>query len=93
MNEELTMFLKKMNTENNPVKTDKVDLKQLQEEILKLQTQLSEMPKNVIQEKRFLFFPEHHAKEYYSTMLRWLLYMLIATYAFCLLKFLIEKLQ
>src|SRR5438045_1164513 len=81
LNEKLKLILEKMNSENGIVKNESPELKQLQEDILKIQKQLSEMPKNVIQQRRYLLFPEYNAKEYYSTVLKWLLYMLIATYA------------
>ena len=67
-------------------------MEKLQEDIAQIKTQLSEMPKNVIQQKRYLLFPEYNAKEYYSAVLKWLLYMLIATYACYLLRGLIESL-
>jgi len=47
----------------------------------------------VIQEKRILLFPEHGAKEYYGTVLRWILYIIIATYGFFLMKYLIDLLK
>ena len=47
---------------------------------------IGEQPKNVLQHKRFLLFPEHNAREYYSVVLRWTLYIIIATYCFLLLK-------
>jgi DNA gyrase/topoisomerase IV subunit A len=47
---------------------------------------IAEQPKNVVQEKRFLLFPEHNAREYYSVVLRWVLYIIIATYGYFLLK-------
>ncbi|MFT3704785.1 MAG: hypothetical protein QM802_20640 [Agriterribacter sp.] len=53
------------------------------EEIKKI---IAQQPKDILQEKRYLFFPEHQAKEYYGTVLRWLLYMLITTYSFLLLR-------
>ena len=93
LNEKLNLFLTKMNSENGVVRNESHDLKQLQEDILKIQNQLSEMPKNVIQQRRYLLFPEYNAKEYYSTVLKWLLYMLIATYACYLLRILIENLK
>jgi hypothetical protein len=93
MNEKLNLFLAKLNTENGLVKNEDPELKQLHEDILKVQNQLSGMPKNIIQQKRYLLFPECHAKEYYGVVLRWLLYMLIATYAYYLLRILIENLK
>ncbi|GAC1599216.1 MAG: hypothetical protein NVS3B8_11780 [Chitinophagaceae bacterium] len=52
---------------------------------------VAEQPKNVMLEKRYLFFPEHNAKEYYGTLLRWLLYIIIATYGFFLIKHMLDK--
>ena len=54
--------------------------------------ELSNMPKNVRYEKRVLFFPEYNAKEYYSVILRWILYIIIATYSCYLLKHLMDNL-
>lgn len=42
-------------------------------------------------EKRILLFPETNAKEYYSVILKWLLYGLIATYLYSLLQMLVER--
>ena len=42
--------------------------------------------KKINREKRILLFPEHNAKEYYSVVLRWILYIIIATYSYWLLK-------
>lgn len=51
---------------------------------------IAEQPKNVVQEKRVLLFPEHNAREYYSVLLRWLLYIIIATYGYFLLKHIVD---
>lgn len=64
----------------------------LRKEIKTVQEQLSNMPKNVRYEKRVLFFPEYNAKEYYSVILRWILYIIIATYSCYLLKHLMDNL-
>ena len=58
------------------------------EEIKKV---VAEQPKNVTQEKRYLLFPEHNAREYYGTLLRWLLYIIISTYGFFLIKHMLDK--
>ncbi len=42
---------------------------------------IEQLPKVVEVKNRYLFFPEHSAKEYYSCVLRWIFYMLVATYA------------
>jgi uncharacterized coiled-coil protein SlyX len=52
---------------------------------------VAEQPKNVTQEKRYLLFPEHNAREYYGTLLRWLLYIIIATYGFFLIIHMLDK--
>jgi len=57
------------------------------EDIKKL---LKSQSKNVVHEKRFLFFPEHYAKEYYSIILRWILYIIIASYSYSILKHIID---
>lgn len=54
---------------------------------------IAEQPKNVVQEKRFLLFPEHNAREYYSVVLRWVLYTIIATYGYFLLKHIVDHLR
>ena len=62
----------------------------LQEDIDHIKKQLSELPRNIVQQKRYLFFPEYNAKEYYSAILKWVFYMPMATYAYWLLKFWIK---
>jgi hypothetical protein len=62
------------------VETGLEDIKQL----------LKSQSKNVVHEKRFLFFPEHYAKEYYSIILRWILYIIIASYSYSILKHIID---
>jgi len=51
---------------------------------------VAEQPKNILQSKRFLFFPEHNAREYYSVVLRWILYIIIASYCYLLLKHMMD---
>jgi hypothetical protein len=64
---------------------------ELREDSLKLEEKLKtkfddlkkfidQMPKVVEVKNRYLFFPEHSAKEYYSSVFRWIFYMLIGTY-------------
>ncbi|MES1221935.1 MAG: hypothetical protein ABUT20_40940 [Bacteroidota bacterium] len=36
--------------------------------------------------KRILLFPEYNVREYYSVVLRWCLYIVIATYSYWLIK-------
>lgn len=52
---------------------------------------VAEQPKNILQHKRFLLFPEHNAREYYSVVLRWILYIIIATYCYLLLKYMLDQ--
>jgi hypothetical protein len=47
-------------------------------------------PKNIIHQKRFLLFPEQHAREYYSVILRWIFYIIIASYSYFILKYIID---
>lgn len=65
----------------------------LEESIKELKSLIYARPAEVKQEKRILLFPEHGAKEYYGTVLRWILYIIIATYGFFLLKYLIDMLR
>ncbi|OQP43619.1 hypothetical protein A4H97_33765 [Niastella yeongjuensis] len=51
---------------------------------------VNEKPKNIVQERRVLLFPEHNVREYYSVVLRWLLYIIIATYGYFLLKHIVD---
>jgi hypothetical protein len=67
-------------------------IERLQEDVIKIQKQLYEIPKSVIHQERYLLFPEYNAKDYYGVVLKWLLYILIATYACYLLRILIETL-
>ncbi|WP_298737874.1 hypothetical protein [uncultured Chitinophaga sp.] len=51
---------------------------------------VAEQPRNILQSKRYLFFPEHNAREYYSVVLRWILYIIIASYCYLLLKHMMD---
>lgn len=68
-------------------------IENLEERIEELKKLIHARPAEVKQEKRILLFPEHGAKEYYGTVLRWVLYIIIATYGFFLLKYLIDLLK
>ena len=66
--------------------------------LLRIETELKDLtelvrsqPGNVIHEKRVLFFPEHYAKEYYSVILRWILYIIISSYSYLILKHIIDQ--
>lgn len=52
---------------------------------------MESQPKNVIHQKRYLLFPEFTAREHLAVVLRWLLYILIATYCYWIFKYLIER--
>ena len=65
--------------------------------LLRIETELKDLtefvrsqPGNVIHEKPVLLFPEHYAKEYYSVILRWILYIIIASYSYSILKHVID---
>jgi hypothetical protein len=62
---------------------------QLIKELNEMKNLLDNLPRNIRHEKRLLLFPEHNAREYYSVVLKWLLLMIIATYAYCLFRYLI----
>ena len=68
-------------------------IQELNESIEELKDMIHARPTEVKQEKRILLFPEHEVKEYYGTVLRWVLYIIIATYGFFLMKYLIDLLK
>lgn len=68
-------------------------IEKLEKGIEELKRIIQLLPKEVKQERRILLFPEHGAKEYYGTVLRWILYIVIATYGFFLLKHLIDLIK
>ena len=72
--DDLEKRITNIKTASNPANNEILD--GLYKEIKTVQEQLSNMPNNVRQEKRVLFFPEQNAKEYYSVILRWLLFLL-----------------
>jgi hypothetical protein len=101
-NEKISIELQKINqrmstfgSSLNTAEANALDagMDKLQKDVALIKNQLSEMPKGIIQQKRYLFFPEYNAKEYYAVVLRWLLYMLVATYACYLLRLLIGNLE
>ena len=63
----------------------------IETELKDLRESVKSQSKNVIHEKRFLFFPEQYAKEYYSVILRWILYIIIASYSYSILKHIIDQ--
>ena len=48
---------------------------------------INQLPKVVEVKNRYLFFPEHSAKEYYSSVFRWIFYMLIGTYSCWIIRY------
>ena len=64
---------------------------QLSNELKEIKVFLTSLPRNIRQEKRFLLFPEHNAREYYSVFFRWVLYIIMATYGYWLSKFVISS--
>ena len=65
-------------------------IENLEKSIEDLKELILSQPREIKQEKRILLFPEHGAKEYYGTVLRWVLYIIIATYSFFLLQYLVD---
>jgi hypothetical protein len=59
----------------------------LQQDVAQIKKLLYEIPKGAVHQKRYLLFPEYNAKDYYGAVLKWFLYMLVATYAYWLMKF------
>jgi hypothetical protein len=90
-----TLLQKQEEKPNNPeTETDTISNSEMQQqlssELKEIKVFLTSLPRNIRQEKRFLFFPEHNAREYYSVVLRWVLYIIMATYGYWLIKFVIS---
>lgn len=51
-------------------------------ELNEMKKLLDNLPRNIRYEKRLLLFPEHNAREYYSVVLKWLFFIIGATYAY-----------
>ena len=64
---------------------------QLIKNLQEMKMMISNMPQTVRHERRLLLFPEHNAREYYSVVLKWLFFIIVATYSYWLAKFLIER--
>lgn len=62
---------------------------QLINELHEMKKSLDNIPRNIRYEKRFLLFPEHNAREYYSVVLKWLFFIIGATYVYWLFGYLI----
>ena len=89
-------YTAKVNEYLEESKSERVDIpgiqqiENLEKSIEDLKELILSQPREIKQEKRILLFPEHGAKEYYGIVLRWVLYIIIATYGFFLLKYLID---
>ena len=93
---EIKTLLKKQEEKLNTweKETDTITIHEIQQqlftELKEIKMFLSSLPRNIRQEKRFLLFPEHNAREYYSVILRWVLYIIVVTYGYWITKFLIR---
>ena len=93
---EIKTLLKKQEEKlNNPeTETDTISNSEMQQqlssELKEIKVFLTSLPRNIRQEKRFLLFPEYNAKEYYSAVLRWLLYIIVATYIYWIIRSIIK---
>jgi hypothetical protein len=65
-------------------------LQEIRTELKEIKQLMGSQPQNVIREKRFLFFLEQYPKEYYAVILRWILYIIIASYSYSILKHIID---
>lgn len=93
---EIKTLLKKQEKKLNNLetKTGTISVSEMQQqlsgELKGIKVFLTSLPKHIRQEKRFLLFPEYNAKEYYSVVLRWFLYLIVATYAFWIIRYAIS---
>ena len=80
---------------NLDIKIPPVDLRPTEMLLIKnieeIKKVIAEQPKNITQEKRYLFFPEHKTTEYYDAIFRGMVRNLIATYSFFVLLYLIQQ--
>ena len=74
-----------------PYQQSEIDDRLLQE-LSEMKKLLDNLPKNVRHEKRILLFPEHNAQEYYSVVLKWVFFIIGATYAYWIVGHLVEAL-
>lgn len=91
-----TLLRKQEEKLNNPeTETDTISNSEMQQqlsnELKEIKVFLTGLPRNIRQERRFLFFPEHNAREYYSVVLRWVLYIILATYGYWLIRYTISS--
>lgn len=96
---EIKTLLKKQEEKlNNPeTETDTISNSEIQQqlssELKEIKVFLTSLPRNIRQEKRILLFPEHNAREYYSAVFRWMLYIIIATYGYWIIRYAISTLS
>jgi len=94
---EIKTLLKKQDEKLNNPETETATIsnskmqQQLSNELKEIKVFLTSLPRNIRQEKRFLLFPEHNAREYYSVILRWVLYIIVATYGYWLVRYAISS--
>ena len=87
-------FESKLNVDKSiQADANEATLAEMAAELKRIQVQLGTLPQNTRQEKRILLFPEHNAKDYYSVMLKWFLYIIVASYSCYLLRCLIDKMN
>jgi hypothetical protein len=83
-------ILNNQETEINTISNSEMQ-QRLSGELKEIKVFLTSLPRNMRQEKRFLLFPEHNVREYYSTVLRWILYIIIATYGYLAIRYVISS--
>ncbi len=94
---EIKTLLKKLEEKlnNQETETDTISNSEMQQqlssELKEIKVFLTSLPRNIRQEKRVLLFPEHNAREYYSIVLRWVLYIILATYGYWLVRYAISS--
>lgn len=92
---EIKTLLKKQEEKLNNQETDTISNSEMQQqlssELKEIKVFLTSLPRNIRQEKRFLFFPENNAREYYSVVLRWVLYIILATYGYWIIRFIVTS--
>jgi hypothetical protein len=90
LSSQVTIISKQQINKEATIKTDEKVLLEIESELENIKQLIAVQPKNIIHQKRFLLFPEQNAKEYYSTVLRWIFYIIIASYSYSLVRYIID---
>jgi hypothetical protein len=82
--------------ESLPYEIRTIDLKSIESMVAKntaeIKKILEEQPRSVTKVRKYLLFPEHQGAVFYDIMMKWIFYIVIASFAYVLLRELVDKL-